>query len=134
MKQRSYGMAFALVFCLALSLAASASESNQGRQFYLRHCSSCHGTDGRGNGAVSRYLKIEVPDLTVLKRNNNGIYPTDKVMSSMDGSRPIRGHGDAEMPVWGEVFRKETEGKRYPELSSLLKARTIAEYIATLQR
>jgi len=38
------------------------------------------------------------------------------------------------MPVWGEVFRDKLEGQKYPELTTLLKAKLIAEYIATLQR
>jgi hypothetical protein len=38
------------------------------------------------------------------------------------------------MPVWGEVFRKEAEGGKYAELQALLKAKLIAEYIATIQK
>ena len=37
------------------------------------------------------------------------------------------------MPVWGEVFLTDKE-KKYPELTTLLKAKFIAEYVATLQR
>ena len=84
----------------------------------MQYCSSCHGEDGRGNGPVSAYLKIKVPDLTLLRKNNKGIYPTDKVMSAIDGRRPVRGHGDSEMPVWGEVFRKEAAGGKYAELQA----------------
>jgi hypothetical protein len=100
----------------------------------MQYCSSCHGKDGKGNGSVSRYLKIKVPDLSVLKKNNKGIYPTHKVMSSMDGSRAVPAHGDPKMPVWGEVFRKEAEEAKYTGLTTLLKEKVIAEYIATLQR
>ena len=57
-----------------------------------------------------------------------------KVMSAIDGSRAVRAHGDREMPVWGEIFRKETEGAKYSELTALLKGKLIAEYVATLQR
>jgi hypothetical protein len=38
------------------------------------------------------------------------------------------------MPVSGEVFRKEAEGGKYAELQGLLKAKLIAEYIATIQQ
>jgi hypothetical protein len=38
------------------------------------------------------------------------------------------------MPVWGETFRSEAEGKKYPELTTLLKAQLIAEYVGTLQK
>jgi hypothetical protein len=38
------------------------------------------------------------------------------------------------MPVWGEVFQQELEKERYKELTTLLKAKVIADYIGTLQR
>ena len=119
---------------LAVGASAEAGETDSGKQLYMQYCSSCHGMDGRGNGSVSPYLKIKVPDLTLLKKNNKGIYPMSKVMSAIDGSRAVRGHGDREMPVWGEIFRKEAESAKYSELTALLKVKVIAEYIATLQR
>jgi len=130
------GLTLALFF-VASPARAVAGEAGQGQQLYEKYCSSCHGKDGRGNGSVSSYLKIKVPDLTLLKRNNKGIYPLAKVMTSIDGSRVVRGHGDAAMPVWGEVFETEarkTESAKYPILTSLLKTQAIAEYIASLQR
>ena len=57
-----------------------------------------------------------------------------RVMTSIDGSRIVRAHGDREMPVWGEVFKQEIEDGKYEELTTLLKIKIIAEYIATLQR
>ena len=125
------------VLSLTLPAGVMAGEAGQGQQLYDKYCSSCHGKDGRGKGSVSSYLKIKVPDLTLLKRNNKGIYPLDKVMTSIDGSRVVRGHGDKAMPVWGEVFETEarkTESAKYPILTSLLKTQAIAEYIASLQR
>lgn len=128
-----------LTFALALGISASlqpvlAGEPDQGRQLYLKYCASCHGQEGAGNGPVSPHLKIKPPDLTSLKRENHGVYPLRKVITAIDGSRVVRAHGDAGMPVWGEVFEKETEGGRYPVLTSLLKVKVIAEYISTLQR
>lgn len=111
-----------------------AGEADQGREMYLKYCSSCHGKDGRGNGVVSSYLKIKIPDLTLLRKNNKGVYPLARVMTAIDGSRKVRGHGDGEMPVWGEVFQKELEGERYKGLTELHKVKAIAEYLSTLQR
>lgn len=111
-----------------------AAEANSGREMYLKYCASCHGSDGKGKGVVSRDLKVKVPDITVLKSKNRGIYPVERVMSSIDGSRAVRAHGDRQMPVWGEVFRQEHEKEKYTELTSLLKAKLIAEYVGTLQK
>ena len=113
---------------------AEVAETDQGRQMYLQYCSSCHGKDGSGNGPVSSYLKVKPPNLTLLKKANNGIYPLNKVMSAIDGSRAVRAHGDREMPVWGEIFRKEAVSGKYPELTSVLEVKLIAEYVATLQK
>ena len=122
-----------LLFSIAVGIEIEAAEAEQGKQLYMQYCASCHGKDGRGSGSVSPYLKIAVPDLTVLKKNK-GIYPLDDVMATIDGRRTVRSHGDRDMPVWGEIFLKETERGKYSELTSLLKAKVIAEYVATLQR
>lgn len=124
----------AIVLSCSTGKTFSSAGPDQGESLYIQYCSSCHGKDGRGDGSVSRYLKINVPDLTLLKENHKGIYPLDDVMAAIDGRRDVRGHGDRQMPVWGEVFRKEVEKKKYSELTSLLKARMIAEYVARLQR
>jgi hypothetical protein len=79
-------------------------------------------------------LKVQVPDLTTLAKNNKGVFPLRRVMSAIDGTRKVRGHGDPAMPVWGEVFKEEHQGEKYAELTSLRHTRTIADYIARLQR
>ena len=112
----------------------SAAEAGAAQKLYLQYCSSCHGKDGRGNGPVASQLKVKVPDLTVLRKNHNRKYPLDYVMSTIDGRRDVRAHGDREMPVWGEVFREEVAKEKYKELSTLLTAKQIAEYVGTLQR
>jgi mono/diheme cytochrome c family protein len=119
---------------LGFSSASLAAESNSGREMYLQYCGSCHGKDGKGDGTVSRDLKVRVPDLTGLAKKNRGVYPLDDAMATIDGRRLVRGHGDRNMPVWGESFHRESEGKKYPELTTLLKAKVIAEYVATLQQ
>jgi len=123
-----------LFFFLAVGTSAGAAEKDAGKELYMRYCSSCHGMDGRSIGPVSPHLKIKPPDLTLLAKKNKGIYPLDDVMAAIDGRRLVRAHGDRDMPVWGEVFRDKLEGQKYPELTTLLKAKLIAEYIATLQR
>jgi len=129
-----------VVWLLALTLGLSfptvplAADSDSGKQMYLQYCSSCHGKEGKGDGTVSRDLKVRVPDLTGLAKKHKGVYPLDDVMATIDGRRLVRGHGDRVMPVWGESFYSESAGKKYPELTTLLKAKIIAEYVATLQK
>ncbi|HWO42525.1 MAG TPA: cytochrome c [Candidatus Eisenbacteria bacterium] len=124
-------MIAAVFYCTA---TAGAGGADGGQKLYLQHCASCHGKDGKGSGPVSPHLKVKVPDLTLLKNNNNGRYPLDYVVSTIDGRRSVRAHGDREMPVWGEIFSQELEKEKYKELTTLLKAKVIAEYVGTLQR
>jgi mono/diheme cytochrome c family protein len=127
--------AFSALFMMMaawLGWTLNAAEADFGKRSYLQYCSSCHGQQGLGNGPVSRYLNVNVPDLSLLKKNNRGNYPMDYVVASIDGRRDVRGHGERQMPVWGEIFRIEQE--RHAEQSSLQKAQLIAEYVATLQK
>ncbi len=134
MKANIWACLLTLVLLWFFSTLAWGAEVDQSQKLYLQYCSSCHGIDGRGNGTVTPYLKLKVPDLSLLKKNHKGIYPLSDVMAAIDGSRAVRAHGDRQMPVWGEQFRKEAEKEKYTELTSLLKAKVIAEYVATLQR
>ena len=119
---------------LIAPMLQSFADDNGGKEMYLKYCASCHGNQGKGDGPVSRDLKVKVSDLTLLRSKNKGTYPLDRVMSSIDGSRLVRAHGTRTMPVWGEVFRQEHEKEKYTELTSLLKAKLIAEYVGTLQK
>jgi len=111
-----------------------AADANQGKEMYVQYCSSCHGQDGKGNGSVSAFLKVKVPDLTLLKKNNKGIYAEDEVIVAIDGRRKLRSHGDPKMPVWGESFSREVKDPKSGEVTVDLKEKAIAEYVATLQR
>jgi mono/diheme cytochrome c family protein len=126
------GLVLGLVF-MGQSMAYAAN-ANQGKEMYLQYCSSCHGQDGRGDGSVSAFLKIKVPDLTVLKKKNKGIYPLDAVILAIDGRRKLRSHGDPKMPVWGESFSREAKDPKSAEVSVGAREKAIAEYVTTLQR
>jgi hypothetical protein len=134
MNGRLWSWAVAALFVFGSLAQSIAAEPSSGKQMYLQYCGSCHGKDGKGNGTVGRELKVKVPDLTVLTKKNKGFFPLDDVMATIDGRRFVRAHGERDMPVWGEAFHGEAEGKKYGELTTLLKAKLIAEYVGTLQR
>lgn len=136
MKSSKTFFALALLAAAVMATGARAwgAEADSGRDLYVRYCASCHGVDGKGAGPVSRDLTVKIPDLTALKKNNKGIYPAARIMSAIDGTRRVRGHGDAAMPVWGEVFKQELKDEKYRELTTLRKTQAIADYVATLQR
>ena len=84
--------------------AAQAEDLDIGKSEFQSSCASCHGTDAKGKGPVSDQLKIPPPDLTMLAKNNNGVFPTNAVYETIDGLKTIPAHGTREMPIWGEQF------------------------------
>ncbi len=129
-----FSAALLLTAMLVYQATAYSGEPDNGKHMFLQYCSSCHGRAGLGDGPVSRDLKIKVPDLTILAKQHRGVYRLDDVIATIDGRRSVRAHGERDMPVWGDKFYSEAEGKKYPELSTLLKAKIIAEYVGTLQK
>jgi mono/diheme cytochrome c family protein len=83
---------------------AWAQEPDLGRAEFLSSCAPCHGRDGKGEGPMAHALKQRPADLTVLARNNNGVFPFDRVYRVIDGREEISGHGSRDMPIWGYRF------------------------------
>lgn len=82
-----------------------AQQLDEGKTEFLSSCASCHGTDGKGKGPVSAELKGTPPDLTVLAKKNNGVFPVAAVYEIIDGRKSVSAHGTGEMPVWGFRYR-----------------------------
>ena len=88
----------------------------------------------RGDGTVSRSLKVKPSDLTQLKKQNKGVFPLEKVMASIEGTTRVDVHGESKMPVWGEIFEKKTSAQKDPASAAAAKVKVIAEYLSTIQR
>ena len=84
-----------------LNAPGSAQELDPGKTEFLSQCAICHGANGRGNGFLSEELKTKPANLTILAKNNSGIFPLNAVYEVMDGRKSIRAHGPREMPLWG---------------------------------
>ena len=84
--------------------AAQAEDFDVGKSEFQSSCASCHGTEGKGKGPVSELLKVPPPDLTILAKKNNGVFPTNAVYETIYGSKTIPAHGTREMPIWGYRF------------------------------
>ncbi len=91
-------------FTAGFAAATQAEDFDIGRSEFQSSCASCHGTDAKGKGPVSDQLKIPPPDLTMLTKNNNGVFPTNAVYETIYGLKTIPAHGNREMPIWGERF------------------------------
>ena len=82
------------------SLSCAADKFDIGKNEYMTNCASCHGTAGKGDGPSAETLKSRVTDLTVLSRNNGGVFPVSRVYEVIDGRQQVKAHGVREMPVW----------------------------------
>jgi mono/diheme cytochrome c family protein len=75
-----------------------------GKLDFRQYCAQCHGKEGTGNGPVAGALKKKPANLTLLSRNNGGVFPDMEVHDFIDGSKVAEGHGTREMPIWGYAF------------------------------
>jgi len=120
--------------CLASAqetLAPDAVASAIGQIIYQRYCASCHGTSGKGDGPMARDLNVAPTDLTLLSKNNKGVFPFSHVVQVVDGRKTMRGHGTPDMPVWGEIFPK-TQGTASPSVETAVAR--ITHYIWSIQQ
>lgn len=119
----------------ALGLAACVEEPVDGRTMFMENCASCHGADGMGNGPAARELAVAPPDLTKITSRNGGVFPTNQVMSTIDGLD--RGeHFSAAMPEFGagdlgETVIVENQGLGTPVPMKLL---LLTEYLVSIQQ
>jgi mono/diheme cytochrome c family protein len=104
MKLRIFTRLGAALAFAAIAGCASAQELDLGKAEFLSSCASCHGRDGKGDGPVARALRQHPADLTILARNNKGVFPFDRIYRVIDGREEISGHGTRDMPIWGYRF------------------------------
>jgi len=76
-----------------------------GKLDFRQYCAQCHGKDGTGNGPVAPALKKKPANLTLLSKNNGGVFPEDEVRDFIDGGKVAEGHGTRDMPIWGYAFK-----------------------------
>lgn len=111
-----------LVFVAALTISAQQGKPTvkhesaamtspaSGKEMFTSYCASCHGKDAKGDGPAAPALKQLPANLTQLAKQNGGKYPGDKVTSILRGQAHLMAHGDQDMPVWGPVFWRMSQG------------------------
>lgn len=83
---------------------AETAKTDLGKMEYDLQCGICHGADAKGNGFLGASLKVVPPDLTVLAKNNGGVFPADRISNVIDGRAQIASHGPRDMPIWGTRY------------------------------
>ena len=125
------GFAFASA---AMAFDAVTLDDYSGEELFWRFCGSCHGSEARGDGPVSRSLNVAVPDLTTIERRY-GEFPAGVIRDVIDG-RGIdkRAHGTREMPVWGYEFWIEEGGDVNAQRAVRAAINKLVEYLQSIQR
>jgi len=106
-------------------------KSTYGADLYKFYCSNCHGVTAHGSGAVSP-LQLPAPDLTALARQNGGVFPRDRIRTSITFGPAASGrgaHGTKEMPVWGTVFR----GLDKNDTMTAIRIENLVDYLVSVQ-
>lgn len=99
-----------------------------GRDIFMERCGVCHGEDGKGNGPAVGSLTIAPADLTLLSKNNGGVFPAEQVKRVVGQAVDITAHGSREMPIWGDLFHaktpadQQTANERFASLVSYLES------------
>jgi mono/diheme cytochrome c family protein len=92
-----------------LAVSATPPPAYEGRGLYVSYCQLCHGTGGKGDGPLSKAMKITPADLTTTVRSRS-----DTILMKIitgEGRQTITGRdrhnllGDA-MPEWKDIFNE----------------------------
>ncbi len=109
---------------------AAPTSPASGKQMFMAYCASCHGKDAKGDGPAASALKLAPADLTALASKNGGKYPAAKVTSVLSGQANLAAHGNKEMPVWGPIFFRISQGH---ESEVQMRIANLNHYIESLQ-
>ncbi len=103
-----------------------------GESLFAAYCTSCHGATAEGNGPLASSLRVEPANLTLLRQSSgDGAFPFDRVVRKIDGTVKVKGHGNYDMPIWGEAFKKVDESATDKDVQA--KVRALAHYVRSLQ-
>jgi hypothetical protein len=128
--------ATALGLQLGVAIPAKSDDPHLGIIEYEISCMPCHGIDGRGDGRLANTLKTAPADLTRIAKSNNGKFPFNKVADIIDGRAIVAAHGEREMPLWGDRYRKAVEPNEPPtkiEQSALAQMGALVRFLETIQ-
>ncbi|WP_323783172.1 cytochrome c [Thalassovita sp.] len=127
---------YVLAAVAAISGGAALAEDmvDPGKATYVQYCAACHGEYGMGKGAIADMFTAEVPDLTQLSANNDGVFPMLQVIHVIDGRTGVRAHGGP-MPVFGALFSDDADMGPYGgPVYTRGKILSLAYYLESLQK
>lgn len=128
------GMTMSLL-AVPAALAAQApagpdgARATRGARSFRVYCGSCHGREARGDGPLAKDLRVKPANLTELSKRNDGEFPFEMVVDTIDHGRSVRAHGTEDMPAWGDAF----EMTEQTEEAAKAKMEDLAHYLWSIQ-
>lgn len=141
--KKLYASLLATAFGMSLVASAGAADkSGVGKIEFRNSCALCHGADGKAGSPINDLLKKAPPDLTLLSKRNGGKFPTDRVAAMIDGRELVKGHGERDMPAWGNRYSDDKlkvaeyyGDMPYKDSEMYVKSRirALTEYLVSIQ-
>lgn len=131
------GACHLLAAMAVMAQPAQPLRTDFGKREFDSKCAVCHGLNAKGNGPVVDLLRKPPPDLTLLAKKNNGVFPMERLYQMIEGA-DVPAHGTRDMPIWGRDYRVQAS-EYYMEVpydpNAYVRARVLAllEYINRLQ-
>ena len=121
------------------TIGAAEKKIDVGKREFDANCAVCHGLQGRGDGPLAGLIEQHAANLTVLAKNNGGVFPLTRVYEYIEGQKATKAHGTRDMPIWGREYQIKA-AEYYVDVpydaESYVRARilALAEYINRLQQ
>lgn len=106
--KRKIALAAAAAILSAVTAQAQDSAIILGKSTFGARCALCHGADGKGGGEIAELFRVPPADLTKLAERSGGAFPFSEVYENIVTGMEKAGHGDSEMPIWGDYFMADT--------------------------
>ena len=116
----------------SLTPAQETSFAGAGDDLYKDYCAACHGKSGTGDGPLAHNMKKRPPDLTLLAKQNGGVFPSALAYKIIDGRQVTPGHGGPDMPTWGTAFKASQSGPSEEAVKGRIEA--LVKYLESLQQ
>lgn len=110
---------------------AQSTSAATGDYLFRTYCAACHGTSAKGDGPLAESMRRRPANLTEIGKRNQGVFSADQVFKTIDGRVPVKGHGGPDMPVWGDVFSKSSDGGDPAVVEARIKA--LVAYLESIQ-
>ena len=139
MKRMTWVVSAASVASILAAGAAAGQETKEafsagtsGAAVYKTYCAVCHGVEAKGDGPLAANLRHAPPDLTTLAKRSGGKFDAVRVHRMIDGRDPVTGHGGPDMPIWGDAFKRSSEGHSEKAVKERIDA--LVGHLKSLQR